>query len=138
MTSLPTHSSPYALISIYTRLPTHSSLYALVSPLRLYTNRKNIPFRYLSEIVHLSRHAVCHPQSLQYAARKLSCRLDTTNLLPYVVVSLVISISRSNWLDDKRSPSICYQDNQSNWFDGESPLLVCHQVFRKACPMTKV
>ena len=76
MTFLPTHSSSYALVSLRTCLPTHSSPYALISPLRLCTNRKNIPHKYLSEIVYLSRHAVCHPRLLQYTARKLSCRLD--------------------------------------------------------------
>ena len=50
--------SPYAFVSLRTRLPTHLSPYALVLPLRLCTSRKNIPLRYLSEIVHLSRHAV--------------------------------------------------------------------------------
>ena len=81
--SLPTHSSPYALVSLRTRLPTHSSLYALnFAPLRLCTSRKEIPLRYLSEIVHLSRHAVCHPRSSQYAMRKLSCWLDVINALP--------------------------------------------------------
>ena len=83
-------------------------LYALVSPLRLCTNRKNIPLRDLSEIIYLSRHTVSHPRSLHYAARKLSCRLDATDLLSYVVVSLVISIGRSNWPDDERSPSVCH------------------------------
>ena len=88
--------SPYALVSLRTRLPTHSSYrYVRVPAGRTFR-------RYLSEIVHLSRR---HPQSSQYAARKLSCRLDATDLLPCVVVSLVISIGRSNWLDDKRSPS---------------------------------
>ena len=35
-------------------------------------------------------------------------------LLPYVVVSFVISISQSNWLDDKRLFSIYHQFDQSN------------------------
>ena len=72
-------------------LPTHLSPYALASPLRLCTNRKNVPRRYLSEIVHLSRHAICHPRLSQYAARRLCCRLDATDLLPCVVVCLIIS-----------------------------------------------
>ena len=62
--SLPTHSSLYALNFLCTRLPTHSSLYTLVPLLRLCTNRKNISLRYLSEIVHVSRHIVCHPRLL--------------------------------------------------------------------------
>ena len=53
--------------------------------------------------VYLSRYAVvildCHSSD-----EELSCRLDATDLLPCVVVSLVISIGRSNWLDDERSP----------------------------------
>ena len=113
------------------------SPYALVSPLRLYTNRKNIPLRYLSEIVHLSRYAVVILDR-HSSDEELSCRLDATDLLPCVVVSLVISIGRSNWLDDERSPLVCHQDNQSNWFDGEGPLSVCHRVFREAGSMTKV
>ena len=36
---------------------------------------------------------------------ELSCRLDTNDLFPCVVVSLVISIGQNNWLDGKRSPS---------------------------------
>ena len=73
---------PYALVSLRTHLSTHLSPYALVSPLRLCTNRKNIPRRYLSEIVHLLRHAVCHPRLSQYVARKLSCRLDAIDAPP--------------------------------------------------------
>ena len=69
MTFLPTHSSPYALDFSWwrgkiARKGNDFSPYALVSPLRLCTNRKNIPCRYLSEIVYLSRHAVCHPRLL--------------------------------------------------------------------------
>ena len=52
-------------------------------------------------------------------------------LLPYVVVSFVISINQSNWLDDERSPSICHQ------FDDKGPPSVCHQVFREAGSITK-
>ena len=47
-----------------TSLLMHSSPYALVSLLRLCTNQKNIPLRYLSEIVHLSRHVIWHPRLL--------------------------------------------------------------------------
>ena len=77
--SLPIHSSPYAFVSLRIRLPTHSSPYALVLPLRPCTSQKNIPLRYLSEIVHLSRR---HPRSSQYAIKKLSYRLDAINALP--------------------------------------------------------
>ena len=38
--------------------PMHSYSYALVSPLRLCTSRKNIPLRYLSEIVDLLRYTI--------------------------------------------------------------------------------
>ena len=68
--------SPYALISSRTCLLMHSSSYVLVLPLRPCTSRKNIPHRYLSEIIHLSRR---HLQSLQYLTKKLSCRLDAIN-----------------------------------------------------------
>ena len=69
----PTHSSPYALVSLRTRLPTHSSYrYVRVPAGRTFR-------RYLSEIVHLSRR---HPQSSQYATRKLSCRLDAIDAPP--------------------------------------------------------
>ena len=56
-TCLSTYSSPYALVFLRTCLPTHSSPYALVLPLRLCTSQKNILLKYLSKIVHLSR---CH------------------------------------------------------------------------------
>ena len=57
--------------------PTHSSLYALnVLPLRLYISQKNIPFRYLFEIVYLLQRTVCHPQSSHYVAKKLNCWLN--------------------------------------------------------------
>ena len=78
--SFPMYLSPYTLISLRTHLFIHSSLYILVFlhtcllthlspcvlilPLRLYTSRKNILLRYLSKIIYLSRHAVCHPWSL--------------------------------------------------------------------------
>ena len=70
----------------------------------IYTVEVSSALRYLSEIVHLSRYAVviCDRHS---SDKELSCRLDATDLLPWVVVSLVISIGRSNWLDDERSPS---------------------------------
>ena len=50
---------------------------------------------------------------------ELSCRLDAIDLLPCVVVSLVISIGRSDWLDDERSPSEMPLGSQSNWLDDE-------------------
>ena len=72
-TCLPTHSSPYTLVSLRTRLPTHSSYcYICVPAGRTFR-------RYLSEIVHLSRR---HPRSSQYATRKLSCRLDAIDASP--------------------------------------------------------
>ena len=50
-------------------LPIYLTPYALdFSLLRLCTSRK-----YLSEIVSLLRHIVCHLRSLQYVARKLNC-----------------------------------------------------------------
>ena len=72
-TRLFTHLSPYALISLCTRLPTHASPYTQVLLLHPCTSQKNILLRYLSEIVHLSRH---HLRLLQYATKKLSCWLD--------------------------------------------------------------
>ena len=65
---------------------------------------KYLPLRYLSEIVHLSRHVVVI-RDRHSSDEELSCWLDATDLLPCVVVSLVISISRTNWLDDEQSPS---------------------------------
>ena len=66
-----------------TSLPMYLSLYILdFSPLHLYISQKNIPLRYLSEIVHLSKYAVCHPQLSQYAGRKLTYQLDAINALP--------------------------------------------------------
>ena len=62
-----------------THLPTYSSPYALVLPLYSYTSRKNIPLKYLSEIVHLSRR---DPQLSKYVTRKLSCWLDAIDAPP--------------------------------------------------------
>ena len=70
---------------------------------------KYLPLRYLSEIVHLSRYAVVILDR-HSSDEELSCRLDATDLLPCVVVSLVISIGRSNWLDNERSPSEMLSD----------------------------
>ena len=72
-TRLFTHSSPYALVSLCTCLPTHLFSYALVLLLHLYTSRKNIPLKYLSEIVHLSRR---YFQLSWYAMRNWSYWLD--------------------------------------------------------------
>ena len=58
--------------------------------------------------------------------------MDATGLLPCVVVSFVISIDQSSWLDDEQSPSVCYQ------FDDEGPPSVYHRVFREAASITKV
>ena len=55
-----------------------------------------------------------------------------STLLLYVIVSLVISIDQSNWLDDKRSPLVCHQ------FDDKGPPSVCHRVFRETGSMTKL
>ena len=76
--SLPTYSSPYALVSLHICLPTHLSPYALVSlHTRLstystfYDGKEGLQGRmtrkdqHLSEIVHLSRYAVCHPRLSQ-------------------------------------------------------------------------
>ena len=69
----PTHLSLYALVSLRTHLLMHSSYrYVRVSAGKTFR-------RYLSEIVHLSRR---HPQSSQYATRKLSCRLDAIDAPP--------------------------------------------------------
>ena len=93
--------SSYALDSLCTQL---LIIYTIGLAEHLCTSRKIIPLRYLSEIVHLSRYAVvilnCHSSD-----KELSFRLNVIDFLYRVVVSLVISISRSNWLDDKRSPS---------------------------------
>ena len=71
--SSPTHSSPYALISLRTRLPMHSSYrYVRVPAGKTF-------HRYLSEIVHLSRR---HPRLSQYATKKLSCWLNAIDAPP--------------------------------------------------------
>ena len=81
--SLPTHSSPYMFVSLCTHFPTHLFPYALILPLRPCISRKNIPLRYLFQIVHLSK---CHPQSSQFGTRKLSCQLDVIDA-PLLCVS---------------------------------------------------
>lgn len=53
-TWLPMHTTPYTFNFLYTSLPTHLTPHCL----RLYNSQKNIPLRYLFEIVHLSRYAV--------------------------------------------------------------------------------
>ena len=143
-THLPMHSYPYTLVSLRTRLLTHSSLYALVFlythlTLRPYISRRNIPLRYLSKIVHLSRY---HPRSSQYAMRKLSCWLDvidapllcgnqpchqltrvtgwiTSGHLQYIISSMT---------RDHLQYAIEYSGKLAQWqsSDGYSPS-VCHQ-----------
>ena len=126
-----------------TRLPTHSSPYALILPLRPCTSRKNIPLRYLSEIVHLSRHEVCHPRSSQYAARKLSCWLDAINAPPLCgsqprhqstrvtgwTTSGHLQYVISSMTKDHLQYAIEYSGKLAPWrrSDGYPPS-VCHQV----------
>ena len=73
---------------------------------------KNIPLRYLSEIVHLSRYVVVILDR-HSSDKELSWWLDAINLFLCVIVRLVISIGQNNWLDDKRSSSVCHQVNQN-------------------------
>ena len=78
----------------------------------VYLHIKNIPLRYPSKIVYLSRYAVVIFDR-HSSDEELSCWLDAIDLLPCVVVSLVISIGLSKWPNDERSPSVCHQVNQS-------------------------
>ena len=81
--SLPTYLTYYTLVSLCTQLFMHSSLYIFdFLLLCLYTHRKNIPLKYLFEIIYLSRHTVCYLRLSQYMARKFSCWLDAINALP--------------------------------------------------------
>ena len=83
LVSLTSSVTPYPvglpLGVVVSSLPTNSSPYALVLPLHPCTSRKNIPLMYLSKIVHLSRR---HPQLSQYATRKLLCWLDAIDAPP--------------------------------------------------------
>ena len=82
MTFLSTHLSLYALVFLRTCLPTYLSPYALnFLPLHLYTSQKNIPFRYLFEIDHLSRHVVSYPRLAHYMARNWSYWLNAIDAL---------------------------------------------------------
>ena len=138
--------SPYALVSLRTCFPTHSSFYALVS---LWTwlfmmARKDGKEGWQRRINIYLRSSTC--RGMQFVI--LDCRSTGRGswavswtqliLLSCVVVSLVISIGWSNWLDDERSPLVYHQVNQSNWFNGEGPPSVCHRVFIEAGSMTKV
>ena len=71
-----------------------------------------LPLRYLSDIIHLLRHAVVILDR-HISDEELSCRLDATDLLSCVIVSLVISIGQGNWPDDNRSPLVCHQVKRS-------------------------
>ena len=135
-----THSSLYTLVSLRTYLPTHSSLYVLIISLRLCTSRKNIPLRYLSEIVHLSRR---HPRLSQYATRKLSCRLDVIDAPPLCGSQPCHQLTRvTGWMTsghlqyvislmtkDHLQYAIEYSGKLALWrrSDGYPPS-VCHQV----------
>ena len=93
---LPMHSSLYIFVSLCTCLSIHSSPYVLVLPLHLYTSRMNIPLRYLSEIVHLSRH---HPRLSQYATRRLRCWLDAIDVSPLCNSQLCHQLTRvTGWM----------------------------------------
>ena len=107
--SLPMYSSSYIFDSLRTHFPAHlSHRYINVSTGRIFC---------LGIFV---RSSTC--SSIQFAI--LDCWSTwqkswvvgwiQLTLLSCVVVSLVISICWSNWLDDKRSPLVCYQDKQSN------------------------
>ena len=133
-TCLPMHLSPYALVFLRTRLPTHSSPYALVS-LRtrlLMMARKDGKEGWRGRTSICLRSSTC--RGMQFVI--FNCRSTwrgswavgwtQSTLLLCVVVSLVISIGQSNWLDDKWSPSVYHQDDQSDWSVGEGPPSVCH------------
>ena len=79
-------------------------------PCGLFTYWQNIPLTQsiFRSVIYL-RSSTCRDIQLlslivTVSDKELSCQLDTIDLLPCMVVSLVISISQSNWLDGKRSP----------------------------------
>ena len=134
------HSSPYTLVSLHTRLPMHLSPYSLVLPLRPCTSRKNIPLRYLSEIIHLSRR---HLWLSKYATRKLNCWLDAIDAPPlcgnqprHQLISItgwmtsgyhqyVISLM----MKDHLQYTIEYSGKLALWRKSDGyPPSVCHQV----------
>ena len=117
--SLPTHSSPYALVSLRTRL--------------LMMARKDGKEGWRGRTSICLRSSTCRGMQFVILDRRSTRRgswavgWTQSTLLPCVVVSLVISIGQSNWLDDKRSPSVCHQNNQSSWFDVKGLPSVCPQ-----------
>ena len=134
ISSLLTHSTFYVLDSLYTCLPMYSSFQHYV-------------FILVKKIFRLSiylRSSTC--QGMQFVI--FNCRSiwqknwatgwTQSTLLLYVVVSLVISIGQSNWLDDKWSPLVYHQVNQSNWFHDKGSSSVCYWVFKETGLMTKV
>ena len=85
----PTHSSPYALISLCTCLPTHLSPYTLVSlrtrlPTYLSYHYVRVPAERTFRLGIYLKSSTCrgHPRLSQYAIRTLSCRLDAINAPP--------------------------------------------------------
>ena len=77
----------------------------------LFTRWQNIP---LMQSIFCSgiylRLSICRDIELSSSIvtvsdEELSCRLDTINLFPCVIVSFVISIGQRYWLDGEQSPS---------------------------------
>ena len=127
--------SPYALVFLCTRLPTHSSFYVLdflwwQGKMVRKDNKKGPASVWDCPLVK-----VCSLSSLIViiSDKKVEAVGWTqSTLFPYVVVSLIISIDQSNWLDNERSPLVCYQ------FNNKGPSSVSHRVFREAGSMRKV
>ena len=114
--------SPYTPVSPHTCFPTHSTSHHYVC----------VPARKIFRLGIYLRSSTCRGMQLSSLIAVVRIKeveaigWTQLTLFSYVAVSLIISIDQSNWLDDKRSPSIYHQDNQSNWFDGKGPLSVCY------------
>ena len=114
--------SPYALVSLRTCLSMHSTLHRYVCVPAGKRFRLSIYLR--SFTCRSMQFVILDRRSTRWGSWAVGWMQST--LLPCMIVSLVISIGRSNWLNDKRSPLACHQDNQSSWFDDEGPLSACH------------
>ena len=132
--SLPTPLTPYTFDSLCTCLLMHLTSHHYICEPAEKTFRLSI---YLRLFTYWGiQFVIFDCQSIW--RRNWTVGWTQSTLLFYVIVSSVISISQSNWLDDKRLTSIYYHVDQSNWFSGKGPLSVCHQVFRGVGSMTKV
>ena len=90
------HLTPYALDSLLSTPQGWQSIYILVGRIfRLGINLRFSTYKGMQLLFSI----------ITVSDKELSWWLDVIDLLSYVIVSLVISIGQSNWLDDERSPS---------------------------------